>query len=92
MHIKWVPAHVGVPGNEAANTAAQQGANLVHTRAPVPGQPLLPYRVACAIAKRGLSRPVIWYSHIRANIRKCELFAPILGIRLYKRVRILRTI
>ena len=40
--IKWVPAHVGVEGNEKANTAAQSAAKKVNQKSPLAGQPAIP--------------------------------------------------
>ena len=52
--ISWVPAHVGVPGNETANTAAQRGAEDVSPGSKYNDEPLVPFRVARATLKRGI--------------------------------------
>lgn len=53
VSILWVPAHVGVPGNEEANTAAQHGAEQVDLNKRYHTQPPVPYGVARAVIKRG---------------------------------------
>ena len=52
VNILWVPAHVGVPGNEAANTAAQQPATAVQATTPKRGQPRIPLSTSRAFIKR----------------------------------------
>ena len=53
VFLSWVPAHVGVPGNEEANTAAQEGAEDVVPGTNYKDEPLVPYGVARATLKRG---------------------------------------
>ena len=49
--ILWVPAHVGVPGNEAANAAAKNAAIEVKDGTAVPGQPLITLSTSRALIK-----------------------------------------
>ena len=54
VFIKWVPAHVGVPGNEAADTAAQQAARKVQSTHPIDGQPPLTLATSKALIRKAL--------------------------------------
>ena len=53
LEILWVPAHVGVPGNELANDAAKMAATAVLENKPIDGQPKVPLAVVRAILKQG---------------------------------------
>jgi len=64
--VLYVPAHVGVPGNEAANTAAQNAANSVVATEPVRGQPLVPLATSNALIRGALKerRQLTWLSTV----------------------------
>ena len=67
--ILWVPAHVGVPGNEAANTAAQNAANMVQQTSPMQHQPLIPLSTSRAFIKRSqkIQLQQRWFSVVAAK-------------------------
>ena len=50
LDIQWVPAHVGVPGNETANDAAKATATSMDSTTPTPGQPKIPLGVTKAVS------------------------------------------
>lgn len=54
--LLWVPAHVGVPGNEAANTAARDAAKSVQSNSPKPGQPPIPLATSRALLRVAFER------------------------------------
>ena len=64
--ILWVPAHVGVPGNEAADTAARNAASNVEGTCPIPGQPLITMATSRALIKRALKQQLQqrWFSTV----------------------------
>jgi len=54
LHILWVPAHVGVLGNERANDAAKAAAYNVQHPYPSDGQPPVPLGTSNAFVKHAL--------------------------------------
>ena len=64
--ILWVPAHVGVPGNEAADTAARNAASNVEGTSPILGQPLIPIATSRAFLKRAFKQQLQqrWFSTV----------------------------
>ena len=66
VQLVWVPAHVGVPGNELANTAAKNAAMTVESTDPAPGQPLIPLSTSKAFIKAALHqrRQLRWLSAV----------------------------
>ena len=48
VHLQWVPSHIGLKGNEAADQLAKRGAGLPQPENPVP------YETACRIIKTNL--------------------------------------
>ena len=52
MNVKWVPAHVGVPGNESTNTAAQNAVRIVKEMSPRRGQPPIPLTTSRAVIRQ----------------------------------------
>ena len=78
--ILWVPAHVGVPGNEAADSAARNAANNVEGTCPIPGQPLITMATSRALIKRALKQQLQqrWFSTVAEKVtlntyQDCEL-------------------
>lgn len=76
VSILWVPAHVGVPGNEEANTAAQRGAEQVDLNKRYHAQPPVPYGVARAVIRRGVreSWQEQWIKHSMHRFEHDHLF------------------
>ena len=66
MNVLWVPAHVGVPGNEAANTAAKQAAKRVLETAPQRGQPLITFATSRGFLKQAQKQQLqkLWLTTI----------------------------
>ena len=64
-----MPAHVGVAGNESANTAAQNAARLVRNVSPQPGQPLIPLATSKAFIRRAFqeARQRRWLSTVASK-------------------------
>ena len=48
VHLQWVPSHIGLKGNEAADQLAKRGAGLPQPENPVP------YETACRMIKTNL--------------------------------------
>ena len=62
VELLWVPAHVGVRGNELADTAAKKAAAAVQSTAPAPGQPLVPLATSKALLRAAMKqrRQLMW--------------------------------
>ena len=88
VELLWVPAHIGLPGNEMANDAAKGAASNIKTKSPKPGQPKLPLQVVVALLKRGqrerwqqrwiaTSAHKVEHDHlfrIKPGISRCKIF------------------
>jgi len=54
IELRWVPAHVGVRGNELANSAAKNAAYEVPGREPIPGQPPVSLATSKSLVKAAI--------------------------------------
>ncbi|KAF0293500.1 hypothetical protein FJT64_000835 [Amphibalanus amphitrite] len=66
LHLQWVPAHCGLPGNERADMLAMEAAELEQTNAPPPLDVKSITRAAARSARRSWqeSLPGGWYRSI----------------------------
>ena len=67
IHLQWVPAHCGLPGNERADTLAKEAAGMAQEATPVDARTLSRAAARAARKKWQESWPAGWYRDVMAD-------------------------